>query len=167
MGTTRRTWIHRTFYEYKTYSGLKALEVILKNLGFVWGQNVQKLPITGLQPKRVCTSLGSSCPTCVHQSPWERTIRWYSSQLWCRHWGQEEPKLVYTLFCCKLVQCLLFLPHKYIEVSGICYILVLLGYLHHQDFREHSHGLELADVFINHHNCILHCKADLYHHVSH
>ena len=31
----RRTWFCRTFYEYKTYSGLKALEVILKNLGFV------------------------------------------------------------------------------------------------------------------------------------
>ncbi len=35
MGTTRRTWFRRTFYKYKTYSGLKALEVFLKNLGFV------------------------------------------------------------------------------------------------------------------------------------
>ncbi len=35
MGTTRHTWFRRTFSEYKTYSGLKALEVILKNLGFV------------------------------------------------------------------------------------------------------------------------------------
>ncbi len=29
------TWFRCTFCEYKTYSGLKALEVILKNLGFV------------------------------------------------------------------------------------------------------------------------------------
>ncbi len=28
------------------------------------------------------------------------------SQLWCTHVGQEEPKLVYTLFCCKLVKLL-------------------------------------------------------------
>ena len=35
MGTTRRTWFRRTCYKYKTYSGLQALEVILKNLGFV------------------------------------------------------------------------------------------------------------------------------------
>ncbi len=27
--------------------------------------------LTGLQQKRVYTSLGSSCPTCVHQSPWQ------------------------------------------------------------------------------------------------
>ncbi len=55
-----------------------------------------------LTAKRVYTSSGSSCPTYVHQSPWqsrENTICWRSSQLW---W-QKEPKLVYTLFCCKLV----------------------------------------------------------------
>ncbi len=59
--------------------------------------------ITGLHQKRVYTSLG---PTYVHQSPWQcrENIRWYYSQLWCTHWGQEEPKLVYTLFCCKLVE---------------------------------------------------------------
>ncbi len=27
--------------------------------------------VCGLQQKRVYTSLGSSCPTCVHQSPWQ------------------------------------------------------------------------------------------------
>ncbi len=29
----------------------------------------------------------------------------YSAQLWCTHRGQEEPKPVYTLFCCRLVSC--------------------------------------------------------------
>ncbi len=36
-------------------------------------------------------------------TPMSMTMQGYSSQLWCTHWGQEEPKLVYTLFCCKLV----------------------------------------------------------------
>ena len=60
---------------------------------------------TGLQQKRVYTSLGSSCPTCVHQSPWQSRDKnhWLSASIWCTHVGQEEAKLVYTLFCCKLV----------------------------------------------------------------
>ena len=40
------------------------------------------------------------------------TIPWYSVQLWCTHWGQEEPKPVYTLFCCKHV-------HKSIHLAII------------------------------------------------
>ncbi len=70
---------------------------------------------TGLQQKRVYTSLGRlklilcfvSARTYIYlcsRLMLARTIRWYSSQLWCTHWGQEEPKLVYTLFCCKLVK---------------------------------------------------------------
>ncbi len=57
--------------------------------------------ITSLQQKRVYTSLGSSCPQCVHQS-WEEYQLCHG--LWCTHVGQEEPKLVYTLFCCKPVK---------------------------------------------------------------
>ncbi len=66
-------------------------------------------PSNGLQQKRVYTSLGSSCPTWVHQSPWQsrdythysRKNHWLSASIWCTHVRQEEPKLVYTLFCCK------------------------------------------------------------------
>ena len=43
MGITRHTLFRRTFCEYKTYSGLKALEVILKILGFVCALHEREL----------------------------------------------------------------------------------------------------------------------------
>ncbi len=79
---------------------------------------------TGLHQKRVYTSLGSSCPQCVHQIlllSAHTCMHFYSNGIqcvhrgvcihawadnniiWCTHFGQEEPKLVYTLFWCKLV----------------------------------------------------------------
>ena len=65
MGTTRRTWFRRTFYEYKTYSELKALEVILKNLGFVCsGLNANKATgYDGIPPKALKASSKVIAPT--------------------------------------------------------------------------------------------------------
>ena len=66
MGTTRRTWFRRTFYEYKTYSGLKALEVILKNLGFVCmnAQAMKLLTDNRITIKVLDTLLNGTYPSC-------------------------------------------------------------------------------------------------------
>ncbi len=112
------------YIRYKV-SGQTGVGWKILNLGHLWVSTLskkfsllrkmcfKKLPeyqFTSLQQKRLCTSLGSSCPTCVHQSPWQsRDNTHYLKQkslgvcFWCRHVGQEEPKLVYTLFYCKLL----------------------------------------------------------------
>ncbi len=73
----------------------------------------QAPPTTGLQQKRVYTSLGSSCPTCVHQSPWQSRENTHYNDLVvvCSCWQGQFADILLNfgvrigdLFCCKLVQ---------------------------------------------------------------
>ncbi len=60
-----------------------------------------------------------------------RTIRGSYSQLWCTHVGQEAPKLVYTLFCCKLVDLVLpVLPSIFPSISQWAQVHLCNVYLH-------------------------------------
>ncbi len=119
-GHGRLRWDHLYFFGVKlsqTYQKRGSNIPIARNLR---SQNVNILYLlTSLQQKRVYTSLGSSCPTCVHQS-WEEYRRIVLANMskpydfsllchgrWRTHVGQEGPKLVYTLFCCKPVKCIL------------------------------------------------------------
>ena len=82
------------------------------NLALLYNLNLGLVTMhpTGLQQKRVCTSLGSSWPPyflsnmCTPKSMTKQGKFFLQLQpAWapdCAHadWGQEEPKLVYTLF---------------------------------------------------------------------
>ncbi len=52
------------------------------------------------QKIKVC---GGGAPGIFSSPSPPEDFKWNSPQLWCTHVGQEEPKLVYTLFCCKPV----------------------------------------------------------------
>ena len=61
---------------------------------------------TGLHfQKAYHTHSGTSSFKCVYQIC-------YIKQLWCTHWGQEEPKLVFTFFAIRAFQFLFLFPAR-------------------------------------------------------
>ncbi len=83
------------------------------------------------------------------RTPKSMTKQGYSSQLWCTHWEQEEPKLVYTLFCCKLV------VWTYSDLNNVTEILCT------NPAYQHSLFLQAKDASpkIRSHACNMHCPG--------